>query len=214
MARMKPMNRRTFTTLATVVVAGALALGLGIGYAVFSPGPGSTNMPSMTPGSPDGMMGDQPMGSFNSDEPFDLQFIDQMTTHHQGAIVSAANMIADSARPELRTLADEIVTEQTAQVRQMRTWRQQWYPHAPSTFGGMPDEPMGGMDNMMGASAEQRDVMFLQMMIPHHRLAIDMARQALTRAEHPNLKRLARDIIADQSAEIRRMQTYLAASSG
>jgi uncharacterized protein (DUF305 family) len=210
MTRMKPLNRRTFTIVATVVVAGALALG----YAVFSSGPGSSNMPAMTPGSPDGMMDDQPMGSFSSDEPFDLQFIDQMTAHHQGAIVSAANMIADSARPELRTLADEIVTEQTAQVRQMRTWRQQWYPQAPSTFDGMPDEPMGGMDNMMGASGEQRDVMFLHMMIPHHRLAIDMARQALTRAEHPSLERLARDIIADQSAEIRRMQTYLAASSG
>jgi uncharacterized protein (DUF305 family) len=47
-----------------------------------------------------------------------------------------------------------------------------------------------------------------------HRLAIDMARQALTRAEHLNLERLARDIIADQSAEVRRMQTYLAAPSG
>lgn len=68
------------------------------------------------------------MGSFSSDQPFDLQFIDQTTTRHEGAVVSGANMIADSPRPELRKLGNEVVTEQTAQIRQMGTWRKQWYP--------------------------------------------------------------------------------------
>lgn len=196
------------------MVAGALVLGLGIGYAVFSHRLDSANMPSTTPGSMGGMMGGQPMGSFDSDQAFDLQFIDQMTTHHQGAVVSAANMISESRRPKLRELADEIVTEQTAQIRQMRTWRKQWYPQAPNTFGGMPDQPLDGMGNMMGSSGTQRDEMFLQMMIPHHQLAIDTARKALTRAEHRKLKELSHDIIADQSDEIRRMQRYLATTEG
>lgn len=49
----------------------------------------------------------------------------------------------------------------------------------------MPRQPVGGMGNMMDPPGGQRDEMFLQMMIPHHRLAIDMARKALDRADHP-----------------------------
>lgn len=37
-----------------------------------------------------------------------------------------------------------------------------------------------------------------------------MAQQALTRAEHPALKDLARAIITGQSAQIRQMQSYQA----
>ncbi|HJT03607.1 MAG TPA: DUF305 domain-containing protein [Pseudonocardiaceae bacterium] len=84
---------------------------------------------------------------FSSTEPFDLQFIDQMTMHHQGAIVSARNMIADSPRPEMRALANAIITDQTAQVREMQAWRQQWYPQAANTVTGMMG---GGMMGMMG----------------------------------------------------------------
>jgi hypothetical protein len=42
----------------------------------------------------DGQSSTQTMGSFDEDKPFDLQFIDQMIIHHQGAIMSAEHMIA------------------------------------------------------------------------------------------------------------------------
>lgn len=46
------------------------------------------------------------MGKFTTTSPFDVQLIDQMSAHHQGAIASTrAAMIADSGRPELRALA-------------------------------------------------------------------------------------------------------------
>ncbi|MBA2277297.1 MAG: DUF305 domain-containing protein [Chloroflexia bacterium] len=60
---------------------------------------------------------------------------------------------------------------------------------------------------MMGDQA--RDRMFLRMMIPHHQLAIDMAQDALATAQHQELKDLAAEIIADQSAEITEMEGYL-----
>ena len=41
------------------------------------------------------------MGSFDEEQPFDLQFIDQMIMHHQGAIMSSKHMISDSERPKL-----------------------------------------------------------------------------------------------------------------
>ncbi len=65
------------------------------------------------------------------------------------------------------------------------------------------------MGGSMGGDAADR--MFLRMMIPHHQLAIDMARDALQHAQHDELTGLAREISADQSAEIAEMEGYLKA---
>ncbi len=163
----------------------------------------------------------QPMGSFDEEKPFDLQFIDQMVMHHEGAIMSSEMMISDSERPELRKLAASIQKSQSEQIDQMQAWREDWYPDAERSFGMMDptrmEEMMGGgqMENMMGGSmqemmgADATDEMFLRMMIPHHQTAVDMSEKALKDAEHPKLKDLARKIKDEQSAEIELMQGYL-----
>jgi len=158
-----------------------------------------------------GMMGQGPITDQNA--PFDQRFLDQMIMHHQGAVMSTQMMVADSARPELRDLAQRVITGQQREIDQMRAWRQEWYGSA--STGSMPGM-MGGammsrdqMRQMMGANVDF-DRMFLQMMIPHHEAAIAMAQQALTQAEHPEIKTLAQNIITTQRAEITEMQGYLA----
>jgi uncharacterized protein (DUF305 family) len=168
------------------------------------------------------MSGGQMMGSFDEDQPFDLQFIDQMTMHHEGAIMSSEHMIGDSERPELRQLAENIQKTQTEQIDQMQGFRGEWYSDAEQTSGmpaGMMGQMMGDgsmMENMMGGSMQEMmggdatDAMFLRMMIPHHQMAIDMADEALDgNAEHPELAELAQTIRDEQSAEIELMQGYL-----
>ena len=131
--------------------------------------------------------------------------------------MSAQMMIADSARPELRDLAQRIITGQQREIDQMRQWHQNWYGTANSgTMPGMMNGGMMGgamtnrdqMRQMMGANADF-DRMFLQMMIPHHQAAIAMAQQALTQADHAEIKTLAQGIITTQRAEISEMQGYL-----
>lgn len=169
-----------------------------------------------------GMSGGQMMGSFDENQPFDLQFIDQMTMHHEGAIMSSEMMIGDSQRPELRQLAADIQKSQSEQIDQMQQFRKQWYPDAEQTSGmpaGMMGQMMGdgtAMQQMMGGSMQEvmggdaTDAMFLRMMIPHHQMAVDMADQALDgNAEHPELADLAQTIRDEQSAEIELMQGYL-----
>ncbi len=168
------------------------------------------------------MSGGQMMGSFDEEQPFDLQFIDQMIMHHQGAIMSSEHMISDSERPELRQLAEDIQQSQSEQIEQMQEWREEWYPEAESTFGMMDptqmEEMMGNgmMEQMMGGSMQEMmdgdatDAMFLRMMIPHHQMAVDMSEEALDgNAEHPELAELAQSIRDEQSAEIELMQGYL-----
>lgn len=50
---------------------------------------------------------------------------------------------------------------------------------------------------------------FMLMMIPHHRSAVDMAKIELRRGTHPELKALARDIVASQTGEIGQMNAWL-----
>ncbi len=180
---------------------------------------GQGDMGSMMDGG--GSMSGGMMGSFDEEQSFDLQFIDQMTMHHEGAIMSSKHMISDSERSELRQLAENIQRSQSEQIKQMEEWRGEWYGDAGQTSGmpagmiegmmgdGMMEEMMGGsMQGMMGGDAT--DAMFLRMMIPHHQMAVDMADEALDgNAEHPELEELAQTIRDEQLAEIELMQGYL-----
>ena len=53
------------------------------------------------------------------------------------------------------------------------------------------------------------DIMFLQMMIPHHQQAIDMSDLALTKSTDSELLALAKDIRDEQAAEIVKMKAWL-----
>ena len=53
------------------------------------------------------------------------------------------------------------------------------------------------------------DVMFLQMMIPHHQQAIDISDLALTKSADSELLALAKNIRDEQSAEIVKMKAWL-----
>ncbi len=194
----------------TLAVIGVLGLVVGVGVAVAT---GDQERPKAQ--SPF-------MGVADPKAPYDLRFIDEMIMHHRGAIMSAAGMIADSRRPELRDLARRIQASQKRQIQQMERWRKQWYPGAAAPMmgmGGMKSmgEGMGGM-GMMGRGAmmggEHTDRMFLRMMIPHHQLALEMGQDALENAEHDELKGLARVIVDEQSAEIGEMEGYLKAWYG
>ncbi|WP_392532563.1 DUF305 domain-containing protein [Nostoc sp. C117] len=55
---------------------------------------------------------------------------------------------------------------------------------------------------------------FITMMIPHHQQAVEMANLALTRAKHPEIKKLAQIIKIDQAREIQQMQTWYKAWYG
>lgn len=54
-------------------------------------------------------------------------------------------------------------------------------------------------------AANSTDMAFVNQMIPHHRSAVEMARIAQSRAQHPQLKQLAANIIESQNAEINLM---------
>jgi uncharacterized protein (DUF305 family) len=61
-----------------------------------------------------------------------------------------------------------------------------------------------GADGMMTMDARA----FIEMMIPHHRSAVDMARIQIARGTDPQATALARRIVADQEREIGQMRRW------
>jgi len=53
------------------------------------------------------------------------------------------------------------------------------------------------------------DADFVNLMLPHHEAAVDMARTELLYGGDPQMRRLAQEIIADQESEIQLMQLWL-----
>jgi uncharacterized protein (DUF305 family) len=53
------------------------------------------------------------------------------------------------------------------------------------------------------------DRKFMTEMVSHHGMAVDMANMAAEKATHPELKQAAESIVRTQSAEIKRMQSWL-----
>lgn len=144
---------------------------------------------------------------------YDLQFIDTVIAHHEGAVEMGRAAEAKTQNADIKSFAAKIVADQTGEINEMKKWREQWFAGKPSALNmemaGMADS-MKRMDmtKMSSASGNSFDLEFVNQMIPHHEGAIVMAREALTKAEHAELKTLANKIIQAQAAEIKQMQAW------
>jgi uncharacterized protein (DUF305 family) len=73
---------------------------------------------------------------------------------------------------------------------------------------------MKNMETMHAAMAAlepsgNEDADFVNLMLPHHQAAVDMARTELLYGNDPQMRRLAQEIITDQESEIQLMQLWL-----
>ncbi|MEO5930475.1 MAG: DUF305 domain-containing protein [Candidatus Kapaibacterium sp.] len=87
-------------------------------------------------GAASGMMGK--MSSMNEmmvkhlgqkDSNYEDRFIDEMIPHHEGGVAMAKDALVKAHRPELKKLAQDIITGQEKEIAQMKEWRRQWYGH-------------------------------------------------------------------------------------
>ena len=69
-------------------------------------------------------------------DPFDRAFIDHMIPHHEGAVRMARVVLPKTDDPELRELADNIITAQKREIEDMRAVREKHYGDASPQGGG------------------------------------------------------------------------------
>ncbi len=149
--------------------------------------------------------------------PFDLQFIDTMSLHHAGAIEMSEMALKKSGNDELKKFAQKIIDNQKKEIAGMKEWREKWFagatPAKNMEMPGMADsmKMMGNqMKKMETATGKDFDLLFLEMMIPHHEGAVVMSKEALQKSERAEIKTLANEIIKEQESEIKQMTDWKA----
>ena len=174
---------------------------------------GTTNTHEMNHGSMDhSEMGSSPGAA---DAPYDLQFLDTMIVHHQGAVDMARDAENKAEHAELKAMARNVVTSQEKEIAEMRSWRGKWFPGAAPAINmemaGMSDS-MKDMDTtrLSSLTGSEFDLEFVKQMTPHHEGAVIMAKEALERSQKAEIKNLATSIIRDQEAEIKQMREWRA----
>lgn len=148
--------------------------------------------------------------------PYDLQFLDTMIVHHQGALNMAEPALMKAHHAELLTLAKNINSSQKQEIEQMREWRDKWFPKAAPAINM---ELPGMADSMKEMNYKQFDMLFgndfdlefIKQMIPHHAGAVQMANEARQRSTREEIKTLSNAIIKAQQAEIDQLKEWQAA---
>lgn len=151
----------------------------------------------------------------------EVGFVRDMITHHAQAVDMATLIRERSTDPELRQIALDILLTQQAQIGQMQGWLSTWgYPIASTgpamSWMGMPVTGlMPGMaspeqlNQLRGLEGIQADILFLQLMITHHRSGVDMGQAAVEQAHRPEVRALAQSMVNAQALEIDLMDTLL-----
>lgn len=152
---------------------------------------------------------------------YDVQFMQDMIPHHHQATEMAALVGERTNQPDLIEIAGRIDASQADEIEFMQQWlRDRVEPVAdPEHHAGMhTSHEMAGMatpEQMAALAASQGvafDRLFLELMITHHEGAITMVEDLLERdgaAYEPIIHQFVNDVVNDQTAEIKRMNTLL-----
>ncbi len=146
----------------------------------------------------------------------EVVFVRGMIQHHAQAVDMATRIRDRSSDRTLRSLALDIILSQQEQIGQMRGWLTLWnrpwagqgmdVEHARMMGMATPAE-VATLDTQPVLAAEET---FLRLMRRHHQGALAMVRPMLDQPARPEVRALARQIDATQSAEIRLMDQLLA----
>jgi uncharacterized protein (DUF305 family) len=144
----------------------------------------------------------------------DVSFAQNMIPHHRQAVQMAELAASRASDPEIKQLAAQMKAAQDPEIKTLTGWLTAW---------GRPTEPPRGHDAMAmpgmmsdadmtklaAASGKDFDRMFAEMMIAHHKGAIQMARDEQARGTNPDAKALAATIERTQADEVSRLERIL-----
>ena len=171
--------------------------------------------------------------------PGDVQFMQHMVVHHGQAVEMVELLREKGTDPKVKLIGERIALSQEAEIELMRNWLadrgqaqtmtdmhaghaghagMNHAAHAGHAMAASDTPIMPGMlspaqmQTLAAANGTEFDRLFLQGMIQHHQGALDMVDDLLAQpdaAQDPMLSDFASSVVADQSAEILRMQSLL-----
>ncbi len=132
-------------------------------------------------------------------------FLREMIPHHQEAVDTSVLLFVSTKDPQLKKLTEDIYKGQTSEILDIRLYYARWYNQIPT--GAMYKLMMRDLNVVDG---KERDILYIQDMIMHHKGAVDMAEKVLTfKGLHKETIKFAKDIIMAQKDEIKFMIKWL-----
>ncbi len=138
-----------------LVVVGSV-LGIGFGY-------------YLTPEYKTTMYENNSMSLGQADRSFDLRYLNAMIAHHRGAMLLAEQLGNSTSRPEMKTLSQNILSDEPKAIAELYTWKKDWYGDTKSV-----QDPIVAN---LGPAGETFDLRFLNAIIAHHEVGIVMTQE-------------------------------------
>lgn len=151
------------------------------------------------------------------DMPYDLHYIDMTIMHHEEGIEMAQLAVTKATSAGVKAFAQKTAADQQKDIDELQRYRNQWYAGKPLMDRAMMESMMKSMHpgmnmdmeetrrKLRAASGASFNRLFLDTMTHHHMMAIDMSKDATTKAEHAELKEFARKAVDKQQTEIAEM---------
>ncbi|MEV0846977.1 DUF305 domain-containing protein [Streptomyces sp. NPDC049954] len=157
----------------------------------------------------------------------DAGFAQDMTVHHQQAVEMSFIVRDRTKDEEIRRLAYDVAQTQANQRGMLLGWLDLWElpktsGRPPMTWMGMRSMPPGedgalmpGMatnaelDALRTSNGRKAEILYLQLMIEHHKGGVHMASGCASRCANGAERRLARSMVASQQSEISLMEDLL-----
>ena len=168
-----------------------------------------------------------------TDKLTDIEYLEHMIPHHQVAIDMSNLLIPISNNPIIQHLCRDIIRKQSYEIWEMSILKNKlsesinsdnisikeniltkldiYYPKESKSKDGScnplffkPNDHSKHMEHM-----KITDKSYLEHMIPHHQVAVDMSHRLLLHTKHPYLIEFCRKLIYDQQGEIYYMNNLL-----
>ena len=212
------------TTLTTLALASALALA-GCGTSGAQEGAGTdaeTAAPaaSASAATSTGAASGEPIAAEHNDA--DVMFAQMMLPHHEQAVEMSEMLLAkDDVPAEVAEFAQRVIDAQGPEIERMNDMLTAWeaepladaedmdgmdHGSGAGMSGMMSEEDMSALEDAQGTGAAQ---LYLEQMTAHHEGAVEMAQEQIEQGQNPQAVELARQVVADQEAEIAEMEQML-----
>ena len=168
-----------------------------------------------------------------TDKLSDLEYLEHMIPHHQVAIDMSYLLIPNTKNPTMKNLCRNIIRKQAYEIWEMEMMKHKlsetmtndtsytvdniptkldvYHPKNSKAKEGPcnpmffdPDDHSKHMEGM-----KVTDKSYLEHMIPHHQVAVDMSKRLLLHTNHTYLIQFCRQLIIDQQGEINYMNNLL-----
>ncbi|WP_113700090.1 DUF305 domain-containing protein [Nonomuraea lactucae] len=143
----------------------------------------------------------------------DVRYMRDMIVHHRQALDMSLLAASRASSDGVKRLASRINDVQGPEIAMMTDWLKaqgQQVPDHHAAHEGMPGMATPEqLTALKAATGAEFDRLFVRLMTAHHRGAITMSAEVLTKGSHLRVQEIAEDISVSQATEIRRMSRLL-----